>query len=214
MRQLILKMSVSIDGFVGAPDGGLDWIFKTMDGGTTAWTMESLAQAGVHIMGSRTFHDMAAHWPRSTEPYAGPMNDLPKVVFSKKGTGNGHAVETTQALRDATRLRDERGERLAALSPANEQSWNDAKVATGDLREEIDRLKQQPGKDILAHGGASFAQSLVKHGLVDEYRLLVHPIALGTGLPLFSSLPERSELTLLQATRFPSGAVAHVYRAA
>ncbi|HMI93277.1 MAG TPA: dihydrofolate reductase family protein [Polyangiales bacterium] len=213
MRQLILKMSVSVDGFVGTADGGLDWIFKTMDDGATAWTMESLAQAGVHIMGSRTFHDMAAHWPRSTEPYAAPMNDIPKLVFSKNGS-NGRSGETTRALRDAAQVREERGERLAPVSSESERSWNDAKVLSGDLSEEIGRLKQESGKDILAHGGARFAQSLVKHGLVDEYRLLVHPVALGTGLPLFSSLPERSELRLLQATRFPRGAVAHVYRAA
>ncbi|HEX2510308.1 MAG TPA: hypothetical protein VHK66_07275 [Microvirga sp.] len=67
MRQLVLKMSISVDGFVGGPGGELDWIFPTYDEGATAWTVDCLWQAGVHIMGSRTFHDMAAFWPSSTE---------------------------------------------------------------------------------------------------------------------------------------------------
>jgi dihydrofolate reductase len=164
-----------------------------MDDGTAAWTMESLKQAGLHAMGSHTFRDMATYWPTSTEPFAVAMNDMPKAVFSRAGL-NGSGGQ-------------------AAL-PGSEKSWQQPRVLRGELREEIARLKQEEGKDILAHGGASFAQSLVKEGLVDEYRLLVHPIALGSGKPLFAALPERSELTLLQAIRFPSGAVIHVYRPA
>src|SRR6185503_20634961 len=102
MRQLILKMSMSVDSFVGGPNGEIDWIFKRYDAGATAWTLETLWQAGVHIMGSRTFRDMAAHWPRSTEPIAAPMNEIPKVVFTRKGLDQ---AATTQALADATPLR-------------------------------------------------------------------------------------------------------------
>ncbi len=93
-------------------------------------------------------------------------------------------------------------------------TWTDATVASGDLAEEIARLKQQPGKDILAHGGARFAQSLVKLGVIDEYRLLVHPVALGSGLFLFSTLAKTIHFTLLSMTAFSAGAVAHVYRPA
>src|SRR5882762_6043023 len=83
-RKLILKMSVSVDGFVGGPNGEIDWIFKSMDDKAAAWTLDKIWQAGVHIMGSRTFYDMAAYWPYSTEPFAAPMNEIPKMVFSKK----------------------------------------------------------------------------------------------------------------------------------
>jgi dihydrofolate reductase len=93
-------------------------------------------------------------------------------------------------------------------------TWSDATVARGDLAEEIARLKQQPGKEILAHGGAAFARSLVKLGLVDEYRLLIHPVALGRGLPLFSDLFKPIDLRLLGAAPFRGGVVAHVYRPA
>jgi dihydrofolate reductase len=73
------------------------------------------------------------------------------------------------------------------------QSWAEPTVARGDLAEEILRLKEQPGDFILAHGGVRFAQSLVASGLIDEYRLGIHPVVLGQGQPLFSGL--RSPVT-------------------
>ena len=118
-------------------------------------------------------------------------------------------ASTSKALDDATRLRKEG---TASPTPADASSWTSPAIATGDLAEEIARLKQQSGKPILAHGGASFAQSLVRHGLVDEYRLLIHPVALGRGLPLFAGLPKPLDLKLLSATSFEGGAVAHIYR--
>ena len=63
MRKLILKMSMSVDGFVGGSKSEVDWIFSSMDEGAVDWTMKSIWQAGLHIMGSRTFHDMASYWP-------------------------------------------------------------------------------------------------------------------------------------------------------
>jgi dihydrofolate reductase len=208
MRKLILKMSVSVDGFVGGPNGEIDWIFKSFDAGATAWDVTTLWQAGVHIMGSRTFRDMAAYWPTSTEPFAPPMNEIPKVVFSRTGLGK---ATTTRALEDATRL--QKGGAAPAM-PAAIASWMNPAIATGDLAGEIARLKQQPGKPILAHGGASFARSLVRQGLIDEYHLLIHPVALGRGLPLFSDLEKPLDLKLASATAFDGGTVAHVYEAA
>jgi len=202
MKQLILKMSVSVDGFVGGPNGEIDWIFRSYDAGATAWTMETLWQTSVHIMGSRTFQDMAAYWPTSTEPYAAPMNAIPKIVFSRSGQLQ---AATTQALADAKR---QRTEETAASGPS---SWTTPGVASGDFASEIARLKQQPGRPILAHGGAGFARSLVRHGLVDEFRLLVHPVALGRGLSLFADLDRPLDLRLVSATAFDGGAVAHVY---
>lgn len=206
MRRLVLKMSVSLDGFVGGPNGEIDWIFKTMDGGATAWLVDTLWQAGVHVMGSRTYQDMVAYWPTSTEPFAAPMNEIPKVVFTKKG--RLESSSTTRALADATRVRGA-GSAVPALA-----SWTDPVVAVGTIEEEIGRLKAQPGKDILAHGGASFAQSLARSGLIDEYRLLMHPIALGRGLPLFGGLDRPVDLKLHSTVWFSGGAVAQVYRPA
>jgi dihydrofolate reductase len=181
MRKLVLKMSVSVDGFVGGPNGEVDWIFPSIDEGLSGWLVDTLWQAGVHLMGSQTYRDMAAHWPGSSEPYAAPMNEIPKFVFSKS---------MTQA------------------------AWGDSMIIDGDLGAEIMRLKQLPGRDLLAHGGARFAQSLVALGLVDEYRLIVHPVVLGRGLTLFSGLPAPRSLTLTGARTFAGGASAMVYRAA
>ncbi len=202
MRRLILKMSISIDGFVGGPTGEIDWLFRSMDEGATAWTLASVWNAGVHVMGRRTFHDMASYWPSSREPFAAPMNEIPKVVFSRSGT---RARETTPALEDARRQAPE------AVSSPQTESWSSARWATGDLATEIAALKAEPGKPIMAHGGATFARSLVALDLIDEYQLLVHPIVLGRGLSLFGELAALRDLELVTAQAFGGGAVAHVY---
>ena len=210
MRKLILKMSISVDGFVGGPQGEIDWLLKTYDEEATAWTVENLWLAGAHIMGSRTFHDMAAYWPGSREPFAAPMNEIPKVVFSRKGLAAAGAAppSTTRAFADARAQAKERVEDEGAAR----ETWAKARVVTGELSEEIARLKQEPGRDLLAHGGAGFARSLVAGGAVDEYRLLVHPVVLGRGLPLFSELPRPVDLALVEARSFRGGAVAQIYR--
>jgi len=214
MRKLILKMSISIDGFVGGSRSEVDWIFGTMDEGAVDWTMKSIWRAGVHIMGSRTFHDMASYWPSSNEVYAAPMNEIPKVVFSKNpSVTSPESWSTTQAVKDASSASGTRVDTKSRNS-ANEESWLNARVMSGDLASDIAQLKSEPGMDIMAHGGAGFARSLVRLGLVDEYQLLVHPVARGVGLPLFSELPKPIALQLVSSTTFPAGAVAHVYRAA
>jgi dihydrofolate reductase len=210
MRDLILKMSLSIDGFVGGPDGGIKWVFDS-DQEAAAWTVETVWNASLHIMGSRTFHDMAAYWPTSTEVYAPPMNQIPKAVFSRQGPAILKAADTTAALSDA-RANAGTGQ-PAALQPGAE-SWAQAYVAIGDLAEEVAKLKAQEGKPIIAHGGAGFARSLVARGLVDQYALLVHPVALGKGLPIFSDLALPRPLKLMSSKAFPAGSVAQIYRPA
>ncbi len=206
MRKLILKMSITIDGFVGGVRGELDWVFQSRDAAATAWTVESIRQAGVHVMGAKTFRVMAGYWPSSTEPFAAPMNEIPKVVFSRSNTvADG---DTARAVEDA------RAFATSAPQPASPESlatWTNARVASGPLADEIARLKGEAGGPIVAHGGAAFAQSLVQQGLVDEYRLLVHPVALGRGLPLFSTVTAPLALELVDVKRFERGAVAHVY---
>jgi dihydrofolate reductase len=210
MRDLILKMSISIDGFVGGPDGGIKWVFDS-DPEATAWTVETVWNAGLHIMGSRTFHDMASYWPISTEVFAPPMNQIPKAVFSRQGPALLQTINTTAALRDA---RAKAGTDQSAEPQPGSESWAQAYVASGDLAEEIAKLKAEDGKPIIAHGGASFARSLVARGLIDQYHLLMHPVALGKGLPVFSDLAAPMPLKLMSSKAFSGGSVAQIYRPA
>jgi len=211
-RRLVLKMSVSLDGFVAGPNGEADWVFRSSGGDdSTAWVLDTLRGAGVHIMGSRSYHDMAAFWPYSEMPIAAPMNDIPKVIFSRTGLKNTQ-LDPSPALAEAKARNAER--HGVTPTAAVLKSWADPTVAGGDLAEEILRLKAQPGGYILAHGGARFAQSLVAAGLVDEYRLGIHPVVLGQGQPLFSALRSPVDLRLISMTPFRSGAVAAVYQPA
>lgn len=196
MRDLILTMTMSLDGFVCGPDGEADWI-RDGDQEAIAWKLENVWNASLHIMGSRTFLSMAAYWPTSPNVFAPPMNQIPKAVFSRQGP---------KVLR-ATISQSEQ------LQPGAE-SWAEAYVAGGDLVEEIARLKAGDGKPIVAHGGAAFARSLIARGLVDQYRLLVHPLALGKGLPIFSEVVPQRRLKLVSSKAFPLGSVAQVYRPA
>jgi dihydrofolate reductase len=92
--------------------------------------------------------------------------------------------------------------------------WADSRIARGDLAQEIATLKREPGKDMLAWGGAAFAQSPSRLGPVDEYRLILQPVALGQGLPLFKDLTAPLGLELVDAQTYPTGAALHVYRPA
>ncbi|MBI1881234.1 MAG: dihydrofolate reductase [Chloroflexi bacterium] len=176
MRKVVLKIHVSLDGYIRAASGDvMDWVFRTYDDELKAWEVDTLWQAGTHIMGRKLYEEMAAYWPTSTEDFAPPMNEIPKVVFSR-------------TLKQA--------------------DWSNSRVASGDLTEELARLKLEPGQDILVHGGANFVQSLSKLSLIDEYRLIVHPVALTSGLPIFA---EVMDLKLLDSKAFPAGAIALIY---
>src|SRR5579863_8556051 len=135
-------MSISIDGFVGGPDGGITWVFDS-DQEATAWTVETVSNASLHIMGSRSFHDMAAWWPTSTDQFAPPMNQIPKAVFSRQGPAILSNAKTTAAL-DQARAVNAGSSQSPALQPGA-GSWAEAYVASGDLAEEIAALKAQEG---------------------------------------------------------------------
>ena len=213
MRRLVLKMSVTLDGFVCGPNGELDWLFQSADERLTAWTVASLWQAGLHLMGSRTYYDMASWWPYSTEPFAAPMNAVPKAVYTSSGVLHASpAGHTTHAVEDALRARRASASAPAMPSEAVARSWTHPSILSGDFAGAMARLKRESGKDVVAHGGARFAQSLIATGLIDEYQLVVHPVALRRGQPLFCGLPHPLRLQLVHATAFPAGAVAHIYR--
>jgi dihydrofolate reductase len=179
MRQVIVQMSVSVDGFVAPATGAPDHRSAPEDPVLKDRKLDWLRHTGTHAMGRVTYQQMAEHWPYSDDAYAAPMNELPKVVFSK------------------------------TLESAD---WNDSRVARGDLAQEIAALRQESAGDIVAWGGASFVQALSRAGLVDEYRLVINPVALGGGLPLFKDLAAPIGLRLVEAATYATGAVLHIYR--
>jgi dihydrofolate reductase len=92
--------------------------------------------------------------------------------------------------------------------------WPESRIARGDLLTAITALKRGPGRDMIAWGGAAFAQSLSRLGLVDEYRLILQPVALGEGLPLFKNLKAPLRLELVHTTTYRAGATLNIYRRA
>ncbi|HXC03694.1 MAG TPA: dihydrofolate reductase family protein [Bacteroidia bacterium] len=195
MRKLIMKMSMSLDGFVCDSRGKGDWIFKTGDEESLAWSLGKITEAGIIIMGRKSFETMATYWPTATGPFAEPMNTIPKALFTQKGfTGIGAIPATT-------------GEQLQAAA-----SWAGARVFDGDLGEGIRELKAGSGKPVVAIGGAGFMQSLIATGLIDEYHLAIHPVALGSGLSIFTGLETPFYLKPGEAKIFPKGIVVHTYR--
>lgn len=149
MRKVLLQMGLSVDGIVaGGPPGTGEAGATEEDEAVRRWKVQSLDDVGTHIMGRVTYEQMAGYWPyNGPAEYADPMNNIPKVVFSKTLT---------------------------------KAEWKESRIARGDLSEEIARLKSEPGKDIMAHGGAAFVQALSREGLIDEYRLVISPVALGS----------------------------------
>ena len=178
MASLVLKMSVSLDGYVTSLDGSTGWLAAGRSDDSTSWVVETVSNAGAHLMGAATYAGWATYWPSASGPFAKPMNEIPKVVFSDSLASAG---------------------------------WGETTIAAGDLAEAITRLKRERSDGyLLAHGGARFARSLVETGLIDEYRLLIHPTVLGAGERIFLA-----PLTIepMSTTVFSGGAVAHVFAA-
>ncbi|TIV13157.1 MAG: dihydrofolate reductase [Mesorhizobium sp.] len=177
MRKVILIMTMSIDGYVVAPEGMSTGGFPE-PAELKRWKLDRIRRAGSHIMGRVSYEEMGPYWQKSDDAYAAPMNDIPKVVFSK-------------TLKEAT--------------------WPDSSIAKGDLNQEISKLKQQPGGEIIAWGGASFAQALSKAGLIDEYVILTRPIAYGGGKPLFRGLADALKLNVLVTAAYHDGTMLRTY---
>ncbi len=209
-KELILSMSVSVDGFVSGPNGEIDWIFRNRSEASTQWLVDRLGQVSLIAMGHRSYRDMADYWPTSTSPFARPMNEIPKAVFSRSGAISPPNLEKTMAA-----LKNETKAETSGHTSVDQtvlESWLHPMVAGKDLIADIQRLKAEDGKPINALGGASFASSLIAAHLVDVFRLVVHPVVLGRGLPIFAGLENPVHLKLEDLKQFDAGAVVKTYR--
>lgn len=171
MPQVTLIMTASLDGYVVKPDGMAVGAMPEPPA-LKRWKLDRISRADVHIMGRVVYQEMETVWPKSKDPYAAAMNDIPKVVFSK------------------------------TLKAAN---WPESTIASGDLANEIASLRRRHSGEIIAWGGASFAQSLVRADLIDEFAIITNPVVYGGGTPLFVDLPKALELDMLASTSFSSG---------
>jgi dihydrofolate reductase len=174
MRKLIYSMTVSLDGYIAAPDGSIDW--SVPDEELFRFHHRQVQETGVHLCGRRLYETMV-YWETAEESplaaeqleFARTWKALPKVVFST----------TLQSVVGNTRL------------------------AKDGLGEEVSKLKQQPGEDI-AVGGAGLAGACMKLGLIDEWRLFLSPVLLGGGTPYFPAFEQQTNLELIETRTFGS----------
>ena len=177
-RKVVLKMVMSLDGFVTSPDGTHEWMFEWFGDDSGEWSRRALDAAGVHAMGRRSYEIMGPHWAASEGPIATAMNEKPKAVFS-------HTLKKAE--------------------------WGPAEIFGGDLSAEIAELKARDDEGtVLVHGGPTFAKSLTRAGLVDEYQLTTVPIAIGAGRSPFADLADHLKLNVVEEQRFKSGALAQI----
>ncbi len=185
MRKIISFQLVTVDGFFAGPNGEIDW--HNYDDEMGAYSVEQLKSLGALIFGRTTYEVMASYWPTPEgikgEPVvAGIMNSIPKIVFSK----------TMHAVKDGP-------------------IWKNVKVLHEIKSEEVLRMKEQKGEDIAIFGSGTIVQQLTNLDLIDEHRLVVNPLLLGKGRPLFRDIKEKRELRLVQTKVFRNGNVLLCY---
>jgi len=186
MRKIVFMMSVSLDGFFEGPDRELDW--QLVDVELHQHFNEWLATAGAFLDGRVTYELMAGYWPTADQD---PGASAPVIEFAR-------------IWRDMPKI---------VFSRTLEQAgWNTTIVREVDP-EEIQKLKAQPGGDLvvgggdLVVGGADLATAFRAHDLIDEYRIYVQPVLLGRGRPLFQPSDVTAHLRLAETRAFGNGVV-------
>jgi len=177
MRKLKLQMQMTINGYVGGPNGENDWMTWNPDDEFIAFLGSLLDTSDLLLLGRKTAEGFISFWDNTAvenpaHPFARKIAALPKVVFTK--------------TLDASH-------------------WNNTTLATANLAEEIMRLKQQEGKDILVFGGADFVSSLIKEDLIDEYHLIINPTAMANGMTVFNAIEGIQKFTPTGSKLYPGG---------
>jgi dihydrofolate reductase len=175
LRKLIYSMGVSLDGFIAGPDGEIDW--SVPDEELHRFHNQQASEIGAHFCGRRLYEVMV-YWETADQ---NPSIGETELEFARIWQAMPKVVFSTTL----------------------EKVEGNARLATGEVAEEVAKLKRQPGKD-LAVGGAGLAAAFIELGLVDEYRLFVSPVILGGGTPFFPVLDERINLELVETRTFGS----------
>jgi dihydrofolate reductase len=183
MRKLYIFNMVTLDGFFEGPKGAGDIEWHHTDEEFNQFSIEQLNEIGTLLFGRITYELMSSYWP--TE---GAINDDPEVA---NAMNNLPKVVVSRTLDKA--------------------DWNNSVLIKDNIEEEIQKLKNQPGKDIAVFGSANLASTLIKAGLIDEFRVMINPVVIGGGRPLFENIEGKIELELVKTRTFKNGNVMHYY---
>jgi dihydrofolate reductase len=185
MGRLIYGMNVSLDGYAADADGGLGW--STVDPEIHSWWNDRIREAQAYLYGRRLYELMSAHWPFvADDPTASPI----ELDFGRIWTSAPKVVFS---------------------STLESVSWN-SRVERARIEDVIDDIRAEYDGDIDV-GGPTLAAALVRRNLVDVYRLVIHPVVLGGGLPFFPDLERPAGLRLIETKTFESGLVYLGYEA-
>lgn len=189
MRKIILYMTMTLDGFISGPNNELDWMLQTADPEMNSDIVNLLNTADAGLMGYPTASGMIPYWSNAAKnPSASKSeHDIAQVV------NNVHAIVVSN-----------REEKLEWKNSELLLAKND-----NDLVEAVTKIKRKPGRDIGVPGGVRTAQTFVRLGLIDEYILMVHPIAIANGKRLFIS---RVDLQLVKTKTYKSEVIQICYR--
>ncbi|HEY7834017.1 MAG TPA: dihydrofolate reductase family protein [Ktedonobacterales bacterium] len=184
MRQLILSQMVSLDGYFAGPHDEIDW--HVVDDDFNAEAKAFLDSLDLLVFGRVTYELMANYWPTP----AGLADD--PIIAAKM-----NSLAKVVFSRTITHL-----------------DWQNARLASADLADEITTLKQQPGKNMAIFGSGTITSALTALGLIDIYRMYVAPVILGSGKPMVTNIPHRVPLKLTSSKSLGSGVVVLTYQPA
>ncbi len=185
MRKVIFGMNTSIDGFIEGPHRELDWTIADDD--LHNFYARLLTNAGIILFGRVTYELMVNYWPTATNDNS----------ISEGEVNFANAINPLP--------------KIVFSNTLQHVSWNTT-VMKSVIPDEINKMKSQPGGDILLGGGATLAQTFFRYGIVDEIQLVVHPVVIGAGKALFRGLDAGMKLIYMWSQTFPSGAVALCYQ--
>lgn len=184
MRKIIVSEFVSVDGVMEEPQ----WTFQFNTDEQNQFKYNELKACDTLLLGRVTYEGFAAAWPKVTNKVAKGVI-IPDDFADRMNNYPKFVVSTT----------------------LQEVSWNNSRLIRGNLVEEVSKLKQLPGKDILVAGSCQLVSTLMQHDLIDEYRLMVFPILVGNGKRLFSDYNDRKVLKHVETKTFRSGVTVLTY---
>lgn len=185
MRKLKLQMQMSIDGFVAGTKGELDWMTWDWSNDIKKYVADLTDSFDTILLGRKMTDGFIQHWSSVLED-----KNNPEYSAAKK------FIETPKVVFTKT---------------INKHNWVNTTLARGDIADEVNKIKEQKGKDIIVYGGAGFVSSLIKNNLIDEYHLFINPSAIGKGLEIFDDLESNFSLKLIKSKAFDCGIVLNHY---